>query len=110
MGKDNLLKLTLKSEEVELNGEKYEVREMTGEDASEYESGIFKMVNGKPVYDTKNVKAKLVVLTLFQNGEPVFDKKDIGLVNQLPASVISKVFDVATKVNKLELDENVKNL
>lgn len=109
MSKEKLLKLKLKNEKIKVDGETYEIREMSGEDASEYESSIFKMVNGKPVYDTKNAKAKLVALTLYQDGEKVFENNDLGLINQLPASVINNFFNLSARVNMLDVEENVKN-
>lgn len=109
MSKEKLLSIKLNSEEIEIDGEKYEIREMMGSDAAEYEGSLFSIVNGKPAYNTKNAKAKLIALTLYQNNAPVFEAKDIALINQLPASVTNRIFAAAARINKLDADTNVKN-
>jgi len=109
MSKELLLSVKFKSETIKLNGENYEVREMTAKNAAEYESSLFKIVNNKPVYNTKDAKNKLVLSTLFKNNEQVFGKNDIGLVGQLPASMVNKIFEAATKINQLDPEENEKN-
>ena len=109
MSKELLLGVKFKSKKIKINGENYEVREMNASNASEYESSLFKIVNNKPVYNTKDAKNKLVLLTLFKNNEQVFAKNDIGLVGQLPASIVNKIFEVATNINQLDPEETEKN-
>ena len=101
MGKEALLQAKFGKEEIEINGDKYEIREMTAGDAAIYESSLFNMVNGKPIYNTKNAKTKLVLMALYQNGARVFEDKDIGLIESLPYSVLNQVFEIASKLNSL---------
>ena len=105
MSKDNLINIKFTEEEVEINGEKYIVKEMNAGEASDYESSLFSMVNGKPVYNTKNAKAKLVLATLHQDGEKVFEDKDISLIEKMPSSVLNKLFGVASNLNNLGAEE-----
>ena len=109
MSKEKLMELKLGSEDIEIGGEAYQVQEMTVSESTDYESALVSMVNGKPVYDIKNAKKKLVQLTLFQNGERVFGDKDLGLVEKLPYSIMQQVFEVASKLNKLDGVKNIKN-
>jgi len=108
MSKENLLNMKFAEEEVTIGKEKYIVKEMTAGDASDYESGLFSMVNGKPVYNTKNAKAKLIMATLYQDGVKVFEPKDISLIEGMPSGVLNKLFTVASNLNNLGGEE--KNL
>jgi len=105
MSKDNLINIKLAQEEVDIKGEKYIVKEMTAGEASNYESDLFSMVNGKPVYNTKNAKAKLVLSVLYQDDVKVFEPKDLSLLEKMPSSILNKLFDVASKLNNLGQSE-----
>lgn len=111
MLKDGLLKLAFKSEEVTIGKEKCIVKEMNGRDSDEYESSLYSFdSNGKIKYNSKNAKAKLICSCLFDSeGNKVFEKNDIELIQQLPSSTISEIFSIATKLNKLNKEEAKKN-
>ena len=105
MGKESLAKAKFAAETIDIEGESYEIREMTAGEASVYESSLFSMVNGKPIYNTKNAKPRLVLMTLYQAGARVYDDKDIGLVEALPYSTLNQLFDVASRLNSLGASE-----
>lgn len=110
MSKESLMGLSLGTEDIEIGGEVYQVREMTVEQATEYESTMVSVgAGGKTTYDIKSAKKKLVQLTLCQNGENVFGEKDLGLVDKLPYSVMQQIFEVASRINKLDGAKNIKN-
>jgi len=109
MGKDNLLNSIFESKNIKINNEEYTIKEMNGEEASDYESSMITMTNGKPIYNMKDAKVKLIQLTLHQNEKQLFEKKDIGLINKMPYSVINKIFKVASEINKLDKDNAEKN-
>jgi hypothetical protein len=104
----SLMEAKVAEETITINNEKYQIREMTAGEASEYEGGLFNMVNNKPVYDTKNAKKKLVLLTLCQDGKRVFEDKDMGLLDKLPYGILNQIFDVASKLNRLNAETNTK--
>jgi predicted fused transcriptional regulator/phosphomethylpyrimidine kinase len=109
MGRDNLFEVKFDEKEIEINGDKYFVREMNAKDASEYESSLYKQVGNTIQYVTKNAKEKLVIKTLYDSEGRVFKESDIELVGKLPASVVDKIFQVASKLNGLESEEVEKN-
>ena len=111
MGKEKLFEALFAQEEIEINGEKFIVKEMNAKDAGEYESSLYKQVGNSIQYVTKNAKEKLVIRTLFEvNGDRVFGLNDIEQVGQLPASVVDRAFQVATNLNGLEKEGTEKNL
>ena len=106
--KSKLLALCLKSEQLEIEGINLVIKEMTAGDASKYENSLYKIVNGKVVYNTEEAKAKLFALTAHdENGDRMFDVTDIEQIKQIPAHVVDAVFQVASKLNGLE--KNQKN-
>lgn len=105
--KDKLLKSTLKEEKIELNGEVAIVREMTAGKASVYENSLYTVVGKDVKLDTKDAKAKLLCLTLYdEEGTEVFKIKDIEQVKQLPASIVDKVYQIAISINGLDKAKN----
>ena len=109
--REKLLGLSRKSQTVNIEGVTVIVKEMTAGEGADYENSLYKIVNGKPIVNTTNAKAKLIALTCFdEQGEKLFDMKDLEQVKLLPNSVSAKLFDIATEINKLEADEDaVKN-
>ena len=110
MGKEKLFEALFAQEEIEINGEKFIVKEMNAKDAGEYESSLYKQVGSTIQYVTKNAKEKLVIRTLCDvEGKKIFEINDIEQVGTLPASVVDKVFQFASKLNGLEKGESEKN-
>jgi len=111
MNKELLLNLKFKSKTIKINGEEWEVRELSAGDSSEYQSSLYKIVNGKPIPNLKDATLKLVLLTLFKNNEKVFGKNDLQLIkDRMPASIVNEIATVATELNGLnDSEENEKN-
>lgn len=110
MSKEKLLGLKRKQQTVTVEGITIIVKEMTNGDAEVYQNSLYKIVGDKMIYQTDNIKAKLFIYTAHdEQGEKMFDIKDLGLVNQLPASVIDKVFQVANDLNNLNPEQVEKN-
>lgn len=108
--KEKLLGLKLKEKEVDIKGLKVIVKELTAGQKSEYEGSLFKIVNGKPVYNTKNAKEKLIAYSCYdKDGNILFKIEDIAQIKQLPSSVSELLFDVATEINNADIEEEVKN-
>ena len=108
--RDKLVAQLFKTEELEIDGEKYFIREMTAGAATEYEESLLDMSSGKPVYKLKGAKSRMVQACLFtEKGEHVFEKKDLLLVESMPKSLVEKIFDLATRVNSLDPKVTEKN-
>ena len=111
MGREKLFELEFEQIEIDIKGDKYIVKEMNAKDAGEYESSLYTVVGQTVKYNTKNAKEKLVLRTLCEvNGDRIFGDNDIALIGKLPASVVDKVFQIASKLNGLEKEGTEKNL
>lgn len=103
MSKEKLLKSVFKSEEIEIDGDKYLVKELSAKDGTAYENSLYKIVGDKVVPQTDHVMTRLVLMTLCDlEGTRVFDDKDLNLVGELPASVINQIFEVSARLNGLD--------
>jgi hypothetical protein len=93
---------TLKQEETTFLGEKVIVKELTGEQRDAFESSLSKIV-GKTVHQNlKNVRAKLVIKSLYDlEGNKIFEDADLDSVGNLSASELDKVFAIAQKISGL---------
>jgi len=108
--RDKLLEAVLKSEEIEINGYKYIVKEMTTIEGSKYDGSLYEIVNGTPKYNKDGVKAKLVQICLYDTKDNrMFKKSDMGLIEQLPKSIVEKIYGVAQRLNKTDVEEAEKN-
>ena len=106
---EDILKVAFKEEEIKIGNKMYFIREMSGKEDGEYSDTLLKVVNGEPVYDLKNAKLKLVAICLFEGDKRVFNKEDFGVVEQLPASLINEIFEIAAKLNNLDEAKTEKN-
>ena len=107
MLKDKLLQATLKSEEIEILGEKAIVKEMTAGESAKYQNSLYKIVGDKVIYQTDIATIKLVALTLYDtDGALVFGAKDIEQVKALPACVVEQIYKVSAKLNGLNKRKN----
>lgn len=98
MSKEFLMGLKRNEIEVELDGKKYIVKECTIAEYLEYTESL---LNKEP-----NAQCKLVLSTLHDaNGARVFDKKDIALIEMMPASVVSMLWAKAMLVIKYQLSK-----
>ena len=89
------------------------VRGMTGEERDAFEGGIAKVVNGKSIVDTKNIRARLLVNCIVdEKGERIFSMEDIEALGKKSASALQRVFEVAGDLCGLtagEIDKIEKN-
>ena len=103
MSKEKLLGLNFREKEITLGDEKYVVKEMNADKAQKYESSLYKFVGENIKYDASEAKTRLVLFTLHDlEGKRVFDDKDYGLVKDLPAHIVDKVFQIASNLNNME--------
>ena len=78
------------------------VRSMTGAERDAWEMKIHK--NGPE--NISNLRASLLVLTLVDaKGERLFSDKDVDALGGKSAGVITKLFDVAQRLNSLSSDD-----
>ena len=76
------------------------VKELSAGEYMNYTTSLYKFVNGKAVPQLDNQQAKLVALACYEeNGEKMFGKNDIEQINNLPATVIEKLYNAAEKLN-----------
>jgi len=100
MGLQQLMDIKFGQKEIELGGEKYLVKELSAGDFGKYQSSLIKMVNNQPVYKTENAAKNLVLYSLHNlDGTRVFEDKDSALIENLPKSVVVKIFEIASKLN-----------
>ena len=108
--KDRLIQSLFKAEDITLGEDVFSVREMDTKQSTAYEGSLIKVVGGKPEYDLKEAKSKMVQLCLFdKDGKKVFEKGDIPLIEAMPKSVVEKIFDIATKINAIDKTVTEKN-
>jgi hypothetical protein len=116
LNKDEILEASDLSKELvsvpEWGGAVY-VRSMSGADRDEFENSMVVEVDGKRQPDLKNMRAKLVALTVVdEHGNRVFDAADIPALARKSAAALERVFDVAQRLNGLggkALEEATKN-
>ena len=99
MSKANLAAIGFKKKEIELNGETYEIREMNAAQLQEYQDSMIDYSDGYKKISTKDAIWLLVLFCLHQDGKPVYDRADKGLIEQLPYSVIDEITDIAQDIN-----------
>ena len=110
MSKESLLGLSLKKKEIKLGDEKYIVKEMNAKDAGRYENSLYKIIGDKVIPNAENAKSKLVLYTLYDlEDKRVFEDNDIAHIQNLPASVVDKVFQIANGLNGLDKETVEKN-
>jgi len=90
------LRASVPSETVEITGVgQVEVRGLTAAGRDEWETRLF---NGR-AKNLRNVRASLVSLCVYDNGDRVFNPNDIEAMGELPASVIDRLYDIATRLS-----------
>lgn len=91
------------------------VRELTAAQRDDYEAELVGLNESQEVeVDRSNARAKLVVRTVENpdTNELIFDPGDADAVGALPAAPISKLFNVAQRLNDIsesDVDELVGN-
>jgi len=105
--KERLLSLraSVPSETVDVAGVgQVEVRGLTAAGRDEWEARLF---NGRS-RNLRNVRASLVSLCVYDNGERVFDSADIDSMGEMPASVIDRLYEVAMRLSGIGASEQEK--
>lgn len=113
--KDKLLAIKPKAERVEIPfvDEPLYIREMLGVERDEFESSTY-LVNGTDVEVNRvNLRARLVGKCVTDaDGVRLFGDHELDLVGSIPSSTLSKLYDVACKLNgfsKEDVEELTKN-
>jgi len=96
------LRATVPSETVEITGVgQVEVRGLTAAGRDEWETRLF---NGR-AKNLRNVRSSLVSLCVYENGERVFNPNDIEAMGELPAAVIDRLYDIATRLSGIGVSD-----
>jgi len=116
LSKEQILKAEdLKSEIVEVPewGGDVKVRMMTGVERDNFEASIFDAKGKDSKINLKNLRAKLIVLTVIgDDGKKIFTEADIENVGEKSAKALDRVFAVAQRINGIgqkEVEELTKN-
>ena len=111
--RDDILGATdLKQQRVEVPewGGAVIVQELTGAARDEYESSIVTLKGTKAEINSKNLRAKLVALSLVdEKGKQLFTAKDVEKLGQKSAGALDRVVDVAKHVSRIG-DEELESL
>ena len=107
--KEMLLGLSLEQKEIEVEGVKFVVKEMTAGQGTIYENTLYSLdAKGNLKINMKDARAKLIALTCCDTeGHRLFEDRDIEQIKNLPNRIAAKMFDEAAKMNKLNQDGQV---
>lgn len=96
------------TEEVEVPewGGEVLVRNLTGKERDEYEASITLQTRQGVKVNLAQARSKLLVKTIVgEDGERLFDDKDIQLLGDKSAQALQRVFDVATRLSGLSKED-----
>jgi len=89
------------------------VRGMTGAERDAFEASIVELKGNKSSVDMRNIRAKLVALTLVdESGERLFSQADVELLGKKSAAALQRIFEAAQKLSGLtqaDVEELAKN-
>ncbi|KKN42011.1 hypothetical protein LCGC14_0717710 [marine sediment metagenome] len=89
------------------------VRTMTGEERDAFESQIVAIKGKKRIVNTRNFRARLVVLTVVdEEGNRVFKDEDIEVVGRKSSKSLDAIVDAARELNGMgdkDIEEMVGN-
>ena len=100
--KEKLLSLraSVPSEMVEVPGVgQVEVRGLTAAGRDEWEQRMISMST------RKNMRAAMISLCLFEDGKRMFGWEDLDALGDLPAAVVYRLWDVATRLSGLAMSD-----
>ena len=95
-------------EKVEISEWKGEVnvKSLTGKERDQFEESIFSQKGKKMERNFKNLRAKLVALTVVDDdGNLIFAQKDIEALGLKSASALDKIFSVAQRLSGLTKED-----
>jgi hypothetical protein len=114
--RDDILKVAdLPREEVHMPewGGSVLVRGMTGSERDAFEGSIVELKGNKSSVDMRNIRAKLVALTVVDEaGERLFSQADVELLGGKSAAALQRIFEVAQRLSGLtqaDVEELAKN-
>lgn len=82
------------------------VRNLTGKERDEYEASITLQTRQGVKVNLAQARSKLLVKTIVgEDGERLFDDKDIQLLGDKSAQALQRVFDVATRLSGLSKED-----
>ena len=103
LSKDQILEADdLKSEIVSVPewGGDVRVRMMTGTERDAFEASVFDAKGKDSKINMKNLRAKLIVLTVIgEGGEKLFTDADVEVLGGKSAKALDKVFAIAQQIN-----------
>ena len=107
--KDDILAADdLKTEEVYVAewGGTILMKTMMGHERDKFESGILATrKKGKPI-DVQGVKVRMIILCAVDtDGKPIFDMRDLQMLNHKSSKAIDQLFQVAQRMNGFDDDE-----
>lgn len=86
------------------------VRGLTGKQRDEYETSITIGKGKNQEINTRNARAKLVVMCLVDEaGQPLFSRQDVVALGEKSAAALQRVFDVARRLSGLS-EEDMEEL
>lgn len=96
------LRASVPSEMVEIPGVgQVEVRGLTAAGRDAWEAQTFRD-KGKGM---RNFRASLVAQCIFENGKPAFSVSDAEPLGDLPAAIIDRLYEVATKLSGMGVEQ-----
>lgn len=110
MDKSKLFSIKLKEQQVIIEDQVIIVRELTSGEASKYQHSLYVIANGSPIMKTENAEIKLVIMTCYdEEGNKLFDMKELEQIKQMPSWVIDKLYGIAKKLSDPSKEEATKN-
>jgi hypothetical protein len=97
-----------KTEDVEVPewGGTVRLRGLTGSERDRYEASTQKLVNGKPVQDLRNFRARLVALSAInEDGTLMFEQNEVAALANRSSAALSRLFDVACSLSGITDDD-----
>jgi hypothetical protein len=83
---------------------------MSGTERDAFEAEIVTLRGKKTDLNLKNIRAKLLVRTIVdESGQRIFSDADAGELGKKSASVLSRLYEIAQKINGLR-EEDVEEL
>jgi len=83
------------------------ISEMTGKERDAWEGDILTArEDGDPELNSTNARAKLAIRSVVdEDGNCIFTNDDIDAVGELSASALSRIFNVASRLSKLTVED-----
>ena len=102
---------TLPTETIEIPelGGSVTVTGMSAADRDAFEASLVLKHGKQPKMQSKNVRARLLVRTVIQDGKRMFADEDVPLVGRIRADIVDRLFDAAMRLSGMS-DADVEEL